>query len=60
MPSAGENLVSIRNIALVMFVAVVVVVFLCLPTPLMAFVLAWILISIPVGVVVGHCVLSEK
>ena len=30
-----------------------------LPREVLAFLTAWILISLPVGVLIGHCVLSE-
>ncbi len=60
MSSVGDSLVGTRNIALAMFVTLLVGVFLCLPTQVMAFLLGWIVLSIPVGVVVGHCVLSER
>lgn len=60
MASVGGSLASSRNVALAMFVTLLVGVFLCLPTQVMAFLLGWIAVSIPVGVVVGHCVLSEQ
>lgn len=60
MATVGDGLVSTRSITLAVFIALLVGTFLCLPTPVMAFLLGWIALSIPVGVVVGHCVLSER
>jgi len=31
-----------------------------LPCPLLTILTAWILVSIPIGVLLGHCVLSEE
>ena len=60
MPFVGDSLASTRHIALAMFVTLLVGALLCLPMQVMAFLLGWIALSIPVGIVVGHCVLSER
>ncbi|HEY0184330.1 MAG TPA: hypothetical protein VGC09_16080 [Rhodopila sp.] len=31
-----------------------------LPGGLLAFLTAWVVLSVPVGLLVGHCILSEK
>ena len=31
-----------------------------LPSPLLTLLTAWILVSFPIGVLLGHCVLSEE
>ncbi|MDB5404231.1 MAG: hypothetical protein QOF70_5803 [Acetobacteraceae bacterium] len=42
------------------FVAVCVVVLHILPTQVLTFLTAWTLASFPIGVLIGHCVLSEE
>ena len=60
MASVGDSLANCRTIGLAMFVTALVAALSCLPIHVTAFLLGWIALSIPVGIVVGHCALSAR
>jgi hypothetical protein len=63
MPPMGTENGSLRQVAMVwipLFFLASIVMLRLLPSEVLTILMAWILASFPIGVLIGHCVLSEE
>ncbi|MGE4044139.1 MAG: hypothetical protein AB7F35_04760 [Acetobacteraceae bacterium] len=60
MSSVGAGAGACKTVLLPFTAAIAGAALLCLPATIITVLAMWFLVSIPVGVIAGHCVLSEK